>query len=73
MDKTKQGSIAFMGWKFDTRVIQRNINEGVMTAAEYNTFVEKLPDVSAKAEPVRTSLTGGNGDDADLDDDNDQD
>jgi hypothetical protein len=72
MDKTKQGSIAFMHWKFDTRVIQRNINEGVMTAAEYDAFVEKLPDVASKGEPVHTSLSGNNDDDG-IDDDVDQD
>lgn len=64
MDKSKQISHTFMPWAYDTRVIQRNVNEGVLTQADVKNMLEKLPDVAEKAEPMHTTL-GGN----DIDDD----
>ena len=64
MDKGKP----LMDWQFDTRVISRNISEGALTNNDYKSFLEKLPDVAAKGEPVRTALPGqGVDDEGDLD------
>jgi len=50
---------------YDVRIVQRNIGDGAITAADYKTFLEKLPDVASKGEPVQTTLAGP---DEDLDD-----
>ncbi len=71
MQKSKQASTAFSSWNFDTRVIQRNIIDGVITAQEVKHFLGELPDVSAKGEPMHTVRPGQ--DDTDMDDDVDQD
>ena len=31
---------------YDVRVVQRNIGEGAITAADFKSFLEKLPDVT---------------------------
>ena len=50
---------------YDVRVVQRHIGDGVINQADYKAFLEKLPDVASKGEPVQTSLAGG---DEDLED-----
>lgn len=49
---------------YDVRVVQRNIGEGVISQADYKTFLDKLPDVTSKSEPVQTSI-GASDDDVD--------
>jgi hypothetical protein len=62
MEKPKQPAHMI----YDTRVIQRNLHEGVITQADVNNWIEKLPDAATKAEPVRTTL--GRDDDGGYDD-----
>jgi hypothetical protein len=51
---------------YDVRVVQRNIGEGAISSADYKAFLEKLPDVATKGEPVQTTLANP---DEDLDED----
>jgi hypothetical protein len=51
---------------YDTRVLQRNVHDGVLTQASVKTWFETLPDVTSKSEPVRASRPGQG---EDLDDD----
>jgi hypothetical protein len=60
MDKKQNAST------YDVRVVQRNIGEGAINAADYKSFLEKLPDVASKGEPVQTTIAGP---EEDLDDD----
>ena len=41
---------------FDIRVVQRNIKNRTVTKAEYQERLDKLQDVSANAELIRTRL-----------------
>ena len=42
--------------KFDKRNVARNINNGIITQKDYETFVSRLPDVSSKLfNPEETS------------------
>jgi hypothetical protein len=70
MQKSKQASIAFQTWAYDTRVVARNIVDGVITPQDVKHFLGELPDVAAKAETMHTSRPGHDDDD---DDDNDMD
>jgi hypothetical protein len=60
MDKKQSAST------YDVRVVQRHIGDGSISAADYKSFLEKLPDVASKAEPVQTSLVAA---EDDVDDD----
>ena len=51
MKTTKQASSTFMHWTYDTRVIQRNINDGIMTLG----FMTQ-EDVSFLAMPGRVAV-----------------
>ncbi|GIW47717.1 MAG: hypothetical protein KatS3mg078_1594 [Deltaproteobacteria bacterium] len=37
---------------FDVRVVERNIQEGIITREEYEEYLRKLPDVSDKGCPL---------------------
>jgi len=52
---------------YDVRVVQRNIGEGAISQADYKAFLDKLPDVTDKSEPIQTTLGGSEPDD-DIDD-----
>lgn len=54
---------------YDVRVVQRHIGEGVISQADYKSFLDKLPDVTNKSEPVLTVLGANDVDEDDLDDD----
>lgn len=37
---------------FDVRIVERNIQEGIITREEYEEYLRKLPDVSDKGCPL---------------------
>ncbi len=40
--------------KFDIRVIERNLAEGIITPEEYEEYLKNLPDVSSNIDPDYT-------------------
>ena len=54
---------------YDTRVIQRNVGDGTLSADDVKKHIETLPDVASKGEPFDTSLRGNDRDDEDDDQD----
>ena len=71
MKTTKQGSTTFQSWNFDTRVLQRNMADGVITQNDVKGFLDGLTDVAAKSETMHTNRPGQS--DGDLDDEDDVD
>lgn len=55
---TSQHSVAFKPWRFDLRVQNRNLNEGVVTAAELKAHLAALPDVADKGESIDLGKPG---------------
>lgn len=48
--------------KFDVRLLERNLNQGIITKAEFDSFLKALPDVSGQSIPIDlTSEDYGNG------------
>lgn len=72
MKTTKQASATFMPWNYDTRVIARNLSEGVITAPDHKAFLAALPDVASKADSIHSGRPGEQDLDSDLDDESDE-
>jgi hypothetical protein len=47
--------------KFDTRMVERNINRGVLTAQEYSELLKTLPDDAEVAEWVSVESLADDG------------
>jgi hypothetical protein len=48
--------------KFDTRLLDRNLIQGIITKADYDSHLKSLPDVSGQSIPIDlTSEEYGNG------------
>lgn len=45
-------------YKFDKRLVERNITSGLITKEEYDEYLAKLPDVSDNAEVLNIPLPG---------------
>lgn len=43
---------AMKNLKFDARLTEYNLNNGIMSKDELKTHLEKLPDLAAQAEPI---------------------
>lgn len=50
--------VKFLPWKFDTRVVGRNLDNGVLTEADLATHLKALPDVADKGEQFSTPRPG---------------
>ncbi|GAC1521657.1 MAG: hypothetical protein NVS3B10_22360 [Polyangiales bacterium] len=66
MEKAKAPTTA----QLDIRVLQRNLLDGTLSAADLKSHIAALPDLASKAETVQTTLS--NVDEPDLDDDDAQ-
>ena len=49
---------------FDSRVVERNIQQGKITRAQYETWLEKLDDLSERSVSTETKFIHGAGDEA---------
>ncbi|GAC1378434.1 MAG: hypothetical protein NVSMB47_22770 [Polyangiales bacterium] len=66
MEKAKAPTTA----QLDIRVLQRNLLDGTLSAADLKSHIANLPDLAAKAETVQTTLSSV--DEPDLDDEDAQ-
>lgn len=57
---------------FDSRVMHRHVQDGFLTPDDVKAHLAALPDVAAKAEPLRASHPGSDVDDGDLDDETEE-
>lgn len=62
MQKSKEITPITAAWAFDSRVVQRNLNEGLISPADVKSFIDGLPDVGSKGDMVRTTRPGQGGD-----------
>ena len=62
--------VKFLPWKFDTRVVARNVDAGIILPNELEAHFKALADSAAKGEPFHTPRPGEQAadDDDDLDD-----
>ena len=42
--------------KYDKRIIDRNIQSGLISQEEYKNFVDTLPDLTESAEPLESEM-----------------
>ena len=43
--------------RLDKRLIDRNLKQGLITQAEYDAFINDLPDVTSQAAPLSVEMT----------------
>jgi len=57
-----------MEWQFDKRIVDRNIQKGVLTAKDLEKRLKGLPDLADQVAPNEPTEDGAEGSDADDDD-----
>ncbi len=50
--------VKFLPWKFDTRVVARNLDAGIISEADLAAHLKALPDVAEKGETHFTPRPG---------------
>lgn len=54
MAKSRQDELI----KFDARMIEYNLNRGLLTKEEYQAYLQSLPDLTAQSEKLELDETG---------------